>query len=211
MSISCYTKFNTEIIEDENMLKNLLLTADDFSQHSKDLENSSTDDKVKKIFKANWVLFSQIKTIIENKLNPECSTDWEKFKVAISSDKEYNRIQAIAVFVPNFKYKQTKCSKLFSLATAYWNIPCEETMEIEYRVKGAGTSLVNFCSESGKQYGSNGEIFLNSLDPALGYYKIKLNFKECGERECGLRPDQGQTPMFLDSENAKTLNQLFTD
>ena len=185
-------QFDVQIIDDPSGLESVKALAQDYSEHAEKLVQECTDEKVRKIFADNSSTMKNIYEAIDLKLDPLMSEGLTKHKIVVSYDSQHI-VQAIAIIQPEYEYLPEnenniiKCSELCFLATAYWNIDCPNTKD-ERKVKGAGTSIVNFCRQLGKQFGSGGKIFLEAYTSSIEFYQEKLHFQIVGEKQLGITP-----------------------
>ncbi len=190
--------FQMKILETEEELKNIQGTLSEYSQAVEQLEGSSLDERIKNIYQANRSMLKDIEEIVSYKLCLE--EHFINSKVIVALDKTHAKVQAVGILMVNRDHLTPKCVELHSLATAYWNIDPSNTTTPPYKVKGAGTAVVKFCSQLGKKYGTQGEIYLHSLTSSVGFY-YKLGFKM-------MEPKFSSYEMFLDAKGAETLGVL---
>lgn len=196
MSIQQISSFTVTVIENSEELEKLQKWASDCSNQAEQLHKTykTTDEKISQIFKDNWNMMSTISSVIENKLDPIYAVPWKDYKVAVSSDSA-DITQAIAVIRRKYKFEQFYYTKLCLLASAYWNLHPEKQ---EQKVKGAGTSIIQFCCSLDKGL-TKGEVYLEALESSIPFYK-KLSFEILPEKI-----EYGKTTMILSADNVKKL------
>ncbi len=195
------TSFEIKVMESVSDWEKLGKITHEYAAQSDKLESQEINARIQQIFADNCSILKKIQGLINTKKDPKMSKYWTEYTIVVAYDSKYSKVQAIGVIQPNYEFSFKKCSQLFYLATAYWNIDSTLTATEPYKVKGAGRSIVKLCSEMGKPFGSRGEVYLQSLDSAVDYYKDKLGF----ERVTSDMPYYSNVELYLTEEKAQEL------
>ena len=135
---------------------------------------SSTDDKSRRIFQSSILTLINLQTILSDKLKN--GKEYKYQKIVVAYDLKHKVIQAVASFKPFHELDKKMYVELSNIATAYWNIDCAQNLSEKYRVRGAGTSIVESCIRFSKLIGLQGKVYLEAADSAIVFYK-KFSFR----------------------------------
>lgn len=186
--------FEVKFINNINDLKSLYSTVEDFQKQTTEILRNG-DSKFANIFQDCLAELLTIKEVIANKLKNDSLH--KEYKIVVSYDSLHQMTQAIGVF----SLKNNQTTELFALTTAVWNI---DPSLCKYHVKGAGTSIINFCINEAN-INSSKEICLEATNSAISFYE-RFHFKKKNESQnqaLDIPPKDDfsymfqRTPMFL--------------
>lgn len=201
--------FDVKFLEnDGNKLANLI---PDLQEHQDTISqaqpyNYSNNKNLFKLFQTSLMEVLKIQNIIKDRIiDIHYKTGLaDKYKIIVAYDSTYKIPQAIGILkLEQENLKGEKSIELYSIITAFRNLNCPQNIHAPYRVKGAGSSIIQFCKEIGKQQKAK-YLYLEAASCALGFYE-KLGFKKVnleaaaegfGEDDFGI----ARTPMVLDLE-----------
>lgn len=133
----------------------------------------------------------------------------DKYKIVIAYDAS-NIPQALALVLLNRDdVKERKSIELYSLITSVWNLNYPQNINHPNRVKGAGSSIIEFCKNLGIKHQAK-YLYLEGAKSALSFYE-KHGFEQVnpefvdnrfGEDRFGVK----RTPMFFDLEESNKIN-----
>lgn len=95
----------------------------------------------------------------------------DKYKIVVAYDTNSKIPQALGLVItdrPNLK--DGKCIELFSLITSVWNLNCPQNENHPNRVKGAGSSIIEFCKKLGVEHKAK-YLYLTGATSALPFYE----------------------------------------
>lgn len=140
----------------------------------------------------------------------------DKYKIVVAYDVSNKLPQAIAlVLLDREDVKGRKSIELYSLITSVWNLNCPKNINHPNRVKGAGSSIIEFCKKLGIEYKAK-YLYLVGAPGALSFYDAHGFKRVCPELIDNRFGEDlfanKRTPMFFDLEesNKKTTSPLPT-
>lgn len=162
--------------------------------------SQESNKKIFGIFSASLMELLKINTVVSD-FQKGMAT---KHKIVVAYDVSNQLPQAMGLVLLNREdFKGKKGIELYSLITSIWNLNYPQNSNHPHRVKGAGSSIVEFCKKLGAEHQAE-YLYLMGAPGALSFYE-RLGFKRDPEfAENGSKEDLfaiKRTPMFCDLES----------
>lgn len=178
-----------------------------FSIYLKDPNNSQESDKsLLGVFHTSLMELNKINGAVKDRIidiHYKMGLS-EKYKIVVAYDASTKLPQAMAlVLLDRDDVKGRKSIELYSLITSIWNLNCPQNINHPNRVKGAGSSIIEFCKKLGVEHKAK-YLYLLGAPGALSFYEAH-GFKRVDPELIDNRFGEDlyanmRTPMFFDLE-----------
>ena len=127
----------------------------------------------------------------------------DKYKIVVAYDATTKLPQAMGlVLLDREEVKGRKSVELYSLITSIWNLNCPQNINHPNRVKGAGSSIIEFCKKLGIEHQAK-YLYLAGAPGALSFYETH-GFKRMNPESVDNKEDLfDRIPMLFDLEESK--------
>lgn len=212
---SVSNNFNIKILELESDQEELKKLAPQFCDHKAKIQQylggiyeeeeglaQGKNQKIIALFRTSWMELMKVEETVTDRINQTDLT--QKYKIVVAYDSCHQLPQAIGlVLLDRKEFEGRKTIELHSLITSVWNLNCPQNLNHPHQVRGAGSSIINFCKKLGVENHAK-FLYLSAAFSAVPFYESH-NFKlvNLEDRDRLLEEDpfaMNRIDMFLDLE-----------